>query len=137
MRVVESQHQFEPGVIRGDFDGFVEFVGDAFGQPFAPADLREADVVLHHLAALCDEILSVERHAEVDFLNGALPIFDGEAVKREHFEFEPGSLGDDQADGFGAFAMTQDARQAASLSPAPVAIHDDGDMARQRRGRQA
>ena len=47
------------------------------------------------------------------------------------FRRDPPAIGDDRADDFGAGLMTVGPVLAACLGPPPVAVHDDGDMARQ------
>ena len=65
---------------------------------------------------------------------GRVPVFGGKGIERE--ELDAGFLAgfDAFADGLGAGAVAGDARQAAVLGPAAVAIHDDGDVAWRARG---
>src|SRR5207253_2389740 len=104
------------------------------GEPVAPADDGEADVLAHDLFAFLDEVLLEERHQEVDFFGGPFPIFSAEAIEGELFDAEPATFLDGTANAADAFEVALDAFLAAFLGPAAVAIHDDGDMARQLRG---
>ena len=83
-----------------------------------------------------DEILLQQGHEEVEFRLGALPVLAAEAVERELADAEPAAFLDGGADAVGAAGVAFDARQAALLRPAAVAVHDDGDVLRQPRGVQ-
>ena len=62
---------------------------------------------------------------------GASPVLAAEGVKREDFDSAPDAVADDLADRLdtGGVAFHLDA--ATRLRPAPIAIHDDGDVAGQ------
>ena len=103
------------------------------GQPLAPADDREADVLVEDLLPLVEQILLQQRHEEVELGLGPLPVLGAEAVKRELPDAEPAAFLGDGIDRLGAARVALDARLARALRPAAVAVHDDGDVARQRR----
>ena len=85
---------------------------------------------VHDLVALVDEILVQQRHQEVEFGLRPLPVLAAEAVERELAEAEPAAFFDGGADALHAAGVALDARQAAFLGPAAVAVHDDGDVLR-------
>ena len=58
------------------------------------------------------------------------PVLRREGVERENFDAVIGGRLQRAPDRFGAGAMAGDARQPALLRPAAVAVHDDGDVAR-------
>ena len=93
--------------------------------------MDQADVVLLALGALGDEVVAVELHEEVDLGSGALPVFRTEAVEGEGVEAQAGAMGDHSPDGFGSAFVTADSGQASLAGPAPVAVHDDGYVARE------
>src|SRR6266478_5219187 len=67
----------------------------------------------------------------------AFPVFDAEAVQGELAEAEATAFLDGAAHTLDAAAVALDARQAALLRPAAVAVHDDGDVPRQPLGVEA
>src|SRR5205823_312950 len=69
-----------------------------------------------------------------DFGGGAFPVLEAEGIKREKIRpaallAQTGALGDDSANGLGAFLMPANALQPASHRPATVAVHNDGNVA--------
>ena len=72
-----------------------------------------------------------QHHQRADFGGRTLPVLDRERVERQHFEPEPRRGLDDVAHRVDAGAMPLDARQVPLPGPAAVAVHDDGDVARQ------
>ena len=119
---------FETGVVLAHRYGGIEFVKDALGQSVAPPDLDQADIVLHDLGPLLDQVVDVEVHERVDLLLGPLPVLGAEGVKREGLDIEPGAVRDDRPNVGGSFDVPVDAGQVAQVRPPPVAIHDDGNV---------
>src|SRR5262249_55042525 len=77
------------------------------------------------------------RHEEIEFCLGPFPVLRAETVERELPDAEPATFLDGRPNAVDAAAMSLDARQTALARPAAVAVHDDGDMARQTRGVEA
>ena len=116
----------------------------------APGD-EEADVVVEAVALADDaqahprpgervelpaQIEPQQPHEFADLLGGAFPILRREGVEGEIVDAEIDTAAHSLAGRVGAAAMAGDARQAAPCGPAPVAVHDDGDVPRRtRRGR--
>src|SRR4029077_20350994 len=76
-----------------------------------------------------------QMHQSEDFTFGTLPIFRRERVKGEILDFQIAAAFHAFTNGLGSSFVTLDARETARFGPATVAIHDDGDMARNDRGR--
>ena len=95
------------------------------------ADDAELDVVLEQRAELEADVALQQHHQRVDFGARPLPVLDRKRVQREHLDAEPRRALDDVAHGVDAGAVAFDARQMALRRPAPVAVHDDGDVRRQ------
>src|SRR5262249_1697233 len=88
----------------------------------------EADVLLHDLLPLLDQVLFEERHEEVELGLRALPVLAAETVERELPDPEPAALLDGRAHADHAARVPFDARQPPLPRPAAVAVHDDGDV---------
>ena len=101
------------------------------GELLGAADDAEADVVLEQRAELEPDVPLEQHHQRVDFGARPLPVLDRERVEREHVDAEPRRGFDDVAHRVDAGAVAFDARQVALRRPAPVAVHDDGDVRRQ------
>ena len=99
------------------------------GQPVHLADGDEADVVVHDLVALFDDVVAQKLHQRRDLLDGALPVLRRERVQRQRPQAHLARGANHLAHGLGALAVTLDARQAVLLSPAAVAVHDDRHVA--------
>ena len=95
------------------------------------ADLDAGLVQLGEVAA--DEALH-QPHQIVDLVDRARPVLGREAVEREVGDAELDRRAHRAPHRLDAVAMTDGARQAVLAGPAPVAVHDDGDVAR--RGRR-
>ena len=137
--VVEGQNEGHPGAARRRRLALGERREDRGGHALVAADAAEADAVLEQRRTLRGEVLAAEEHERVDLLRGTFPVLAREGVERERLDAEPGALGHDPANALGALAMTEHPWHAALRGPAPVAIHDHGDVAgesrRVRRGR--
>ena len=94
------------------------------------SDGLEADIFLEQLWRFFLQEFFEQMHQSKDLGLGALPILGGECVESEVFDLQIATALDTFAHSFGAFLMTFDAREAARLCPSAIAIHDDGDMAR-------
>jgi hypothetical protein len=105
-----------------------DFFEDRFGKSFAAADDLEANILAHEQFAFLNEELAKERHEEVEFVAWAFPVFAREAIESELGDAEAAAFFDGLADTLDAACMPLDPAEALSLSPATVAIHDDGDV---------
>ncbi len=99
----------------------------------AAADHAEADVVLEERVELAAQVVLEQAHERRDLALGPLPVLDREGVEGQHLEAEAGRGLDGVAHGLDAGAVALDPVLAAQLGPAPVAVHDDRDVARQAR----
>ena len=133
--VVDRQAHAEARIARTQANGLVEFPHRAFGQPFAAADPGHPGIAGHDLRPLFHEVPLEQLQEKIEFLGRAFPVFAGKAIKRDLLDAQPVALFRHPADAGGALAMSFDARQAPLPGPAPVAIHDDGDVPRQTIGR--
>ena len=77
------------------------------------------------------QVVLEQAHQRGDLGVGPLPVLDGERVERQHRDAEPRRGLDRIAHGLDAGAVAFDARQMAGRGPSAVAVHDDGDVARQ------
>ena len=66
--VVEREHERQAVVVSGFFERDVHFFEHRVGEIFQPADLAEADVVLHHRRPFLLQVLDVHLHEERDFV---------------------------------------------------------------------
>src|SRR5437868_14230464 len=127
----ESQLLVEACQLDGRSDLRFEMLRDAL----QAAKVADLDLLLVEVARLTIDEIAEDAHQSVDLARGARPIFGGERVDRQITNALIGTLARDPADILGAGAVSGQAWQAAPLGPAPVAIHDDRDMARDSRWR--
>ena len=79
---------------------------------------------------VADDLL--QQHEEAaDLLVGAGPVLAAEGVEREHLDAAPDGVADDLPDRLDAGGVAVHLGLAARLGPAPIAVHDDRDVARQ------
>src|SRR5439155_21568631 len=115
-------------VVTAEADVFVD-LGEYFRRQPAPlADRREADVLLHDLGPLFDQILVEQGHEEIELRLRSFPVFGTQAEKRQLADAEPAALLDRRADADDAAAMAFVPGQAAFLRPAAVSVHDHRDF---------
>jgi len=127
--VVEGNGKNHPGVAGRGLDGLAGVLLDGERQIVRAPKEPHADVVALDQRHLVADVLPKQLHEEFDFRFGAAPVFDREGVEGQSLDVEPSARFDGGASGLGARAMADDAREVALLRPAPVAVHDDGDMA--------
>ncbi len=77
------------------------------------------------------QVFAQQAHQKGDFGLGAAPVFQRKSVQGEGGNMQPGAGLNDGARRLHTGAMAGNARQMAALRPAAVAVHDDGNMARQ------
>ena len=75
------------------------------GQSLPPADDREANVLLHDLGPLVDQVLVEQGHQEFEFRLRPFPVLRAEAVERELANSEPTALFDGRPYALHAAAM--------------------------------
>jgi hypothetical protein len=98
----------------------------------ALADEAQAHTIAVQLTDLDLERLDEQRHQAHDLGTGSTPILATENEQRERADIALHALLDHHAHGSDAGSMTLGTSIAARACPAPVAVHDDGDVARQR-----
>src|SRR5947207_3097047 len=73
-----------------------------------PANRGEANILLHDLRPLDEQVFVEQRHEKVDFRLRPFPIFDAEAIKRELTDAEPAAFLNGGADAENAATMALD-----------------------------
>src|SRR5690606_39188510 len=73
-----------------------------------------------------------QTHQRADLIAGPTPVLAAEGEQRQRTDSATHALADRHAHRLDALAMTGLARHAARTGPAAVAVHDDGDVTRQR-----
>ena len=119
-------------IVRGQRNGIVDQLQQFGIDPRTFADHSEAHAVLVQLREVAADEAFHQPHEIVDLGGRPRPVLGREAVDRQvlHAELDGRAYGTPYS--LHALAMTDRARQAALFGPAPVAIHDDGDMTRHR-----
>ena len=103
----------------------------ALGHALHAADEADAHIVVVHLLELFEQVLREELHEELDLRTRALPVLCREGVDRQGLDAQiDGSL-EDVLERLDARLVARRADEALALRPASIAIHDDGDVARQ------
>ena len=97
-----------------------------------PDDLQP-HVVLVQLRRLGLEVMDEIFHQRIHLVLGPVPVLGGKGVEREIFDAEFAGGADDFARRIGATPVPLDAGQMPCPGPAAVAVHDDGNVLRQRR----
>src|SRR5262245_16926149 len=95
--------------------------------------MTNLDIFLMQVACLAVDELAKYAHQTIDLTRGTRPILGRKGIQRQVAHPLLGALAHDPTDVLGAGTMPCQARQPTSLSPAPIAIHDDRDMARNAR----
>ena len=107
---------------------------DQLGRQFIDApDEADAHILLVHLPFFLVEILGKEAHEEIDLIMRPLPVFRGKRIDRQNFQLQIDRCIQNIMQRIHTRAMTDRAQEALPLRPASVAVHDDGNMARQAR----
>src|SRR5207244_10979496 len=86
----------------------------------------------HEIWLRAVDCLLDEAHHHGDLVHRPAPVLRRERVERQIVEADLGAGADRRARRLHAFAMTGHARQPAPGRPPAVAVHDDGDVARDR-----
>src|SRR5271169_3431813 len=94
----------------------------------------QADIIFVERLDFRLEIAAEKAHQEVDFRLGTLfPVLLGEGVERQSRNSYARRGFDRRTHGGDAGAVSGNARHVPTPSPAPISIHDDGDMLRKTR----
>src|SRR5207244_2846231 len=132
--VAHGEDHGHAGVAPGRGDGGAQRLAHRRRQAAEAPDGEQADLMLHHLAELGRQVAAEERHEPVDLARRAAPVLGGEGVEREVADAEAPAGLHHRPHRLLADTVPLQARQAALLRPAPVAVHDDGHVARQASG---
>src|SRR5438552_14986026 len=126
--LVERHRQGEPGVVWCLQRHVLESA--AHGQRHAgrAADHAQPDLVLHQLRQLAIDRLLEQPHQHGDLVLGPAPVLRRERIEREEPQAHRVRRANDGARRLDALAVARHPGQAALGGPAPVAIHDDGDV---------
>ena len=92
----------------------------------------EPDAVLLQGVEFAAQVLLEQVHQRPDLVAGPLPVLGRESVEGQHLEAEFSARLDHVPHRRRTFTMALDPHPAALLSPATVAVHDDGNVPRQR-----
>src|SRR6202521_93521 len=96
------------------------------------SDVFQADIIFVERLDFRFEIAAQKAHQEIDFrLRTLLPVFFGEGIKCQRRNSDARSGFDRRTHGGDTGAMSSDARHVPAPGPAPVSVHDDGDMLRE------
>ena len=96
------------------------------------AENFQPDVILLHLVDGLVQIFVKQGHDGAHLVRRAFPVLGGEGVDRQIVETEVFAVGCDPAKCLAARGVARRARQTALLRPAAIAVHDDGNVPRQR-----
>src|SRR5439155_3746199 len=99
-----------------------------FREEIHTADRAELDVIPLELLALLPKHLLQDAHEPTHLPRASVPVFEREGVEREHLDPQLDGAFDHLPHGAPARAVPHQARQPAALRPAPVSVHDDGDV---------
>jgi hypothetical protein len=126
--VVEGDHQRGARIVAGQRHGFVDQLQQLCIDSRAFADHSEAHAVLVQFGKVAADEPLHQSHEIVDLGGRPRPVLGREAVDRQILDAEFDGCTHGAPHGLHAHAVAHGARQAALLCPAPVAVHDDGDM---------
>ena len=129
--IVQRDVQDHTGVFRQRFSGFASIFLDGFGEFVSAPQKTHADIVSLEQRHLFANVFAQELHQEFDLGFGAAPILDGKGVESERFDLQTRGGLDGNTGRFCSGAVSGNARKMTLLSPAAVAVHDDGDVARE------
>src|SRR5207342_2283342 len=102
---------------------------DGFGEAFALANEADAHAAAVEFVDLALERTQEQLHQCADFVFRTSPVLAGKCEQGERLDAGFETEIDAQVDGTRAGAVADHAWPAASLRPAAVAVHDDGEMA--------
>ncbi len=117
-------------VVLGQLFRFVEKCEHVRLEAVAVADDPHAHAVLVQLGEILAHETFQQSHQVVDFLGGPRPILGAERINGQYLDAELARRAHRAPQRLDAAAMPFPARQTARRRPAPVAVHDDGDVER-------
>ena len=100
----------------------------AVGQALAVAHHAELHVVVGEEFHLIEA--EHEPHDGLNLVGGTVPVLGGEGVERQVLHAQPGAFGGDFLYRVESGLVAEGAVQSTVCSPAPVAVHDDGNVLR-------
>src|SRR5690606_28811632 len=118
----------QAGVALGLRDGVFDTLLEPARPRFDVAEVAQPDVVPVEVLELAAKEAVEEPDNRVHFRLGAAPVLGAEGVDGQVLDAMVGEAFDHAADVFGAGAMAGGAGEAPLACPAPIAIHDDGDV---------
>jgi hypothetical protein len=130
--VVEGDDEIERGIGLGELDGVVDQPQDIAVEAVAGADHPDLDAVLVQIGEVAPDEAAHQAKQVVDLLARAPPILRGEAEEGEMGDAELERCLDRAADALHPLPVTLGARKPPLSGPTTVAIHDDGNMPRDR-----
>ena len=128
--VVESHRQREPAIVGGQRFGLDDERDNIGLEIVAFADDPDPDPVGVEFGEIVANEALEEAHQHRHLVRRTAPVLRREAIDRQELHAALDRRADDPAHRLDAAPMTLEARQAARLSPAAVAVHDDGDVGR-------
>src|SRR2546421_2809159 len=128
--VVRGDAQRQPAVFRREPLALLDQQADLRIEAPDVAHHLEADAVAMHALELAGERGLEELHQQRHLLGRPAPVLGAEGEQRQIFNAAFGAVLHRDAHRFEAAAVAGNARQHAAACPAPVAIEDDGDVAR-------
>src|SRR3984893_5184008 len=128
--IVEGDDERRAFVIRGQLLRFVEEREYVRVETLAVADHPHAYAVFVKLGEILAHEALQQSHQVVDLLERPRPVFGAEGIDGQHLDAEVARRAHRTPQRYDALTMPFPARQSARRRPAPVAVHDDGDVER-------
>jgi len=130
--IIEGDDKRQPTVFVQALHGAFEAGAKVRTEGPVIADEPEADALLGERVEFTFEVIAKQTLEIGNLFLCSTPIFRGKSIERKDFDAILYCSSQGTANGLGARTVTGNARKAALLCPAAVAIHDDGDVARDR-----
>ena len=121
----------QPGVFRCPPLRLYQRVALLFRQRRLVAQNQDTNILLVQFINFGRKEIQNQLHQRADFLLRALPVLRREGVDAQRLNLQVVGMADDFAQGFRALPMPHRHVQPMLFRPAAVAVHDDGDVARQ------
>jgi len=128
--IVESDDQHQAVIALGQLFGFFKQSPDVGRQVLALADNPHADIAFVQIGEIVADEAPKQRQQVANFRLRPRPVFGAERKDGEYGNPEIAGGAHGLAQRLDPAAMPFHARQTARRGPAPVAVHDDSDMAR-------
>ena len=134
--VVETHVQHHAGVAGGVGLGLGQGAPHALGQGPPLAHEVQADAGAQQFGHFAHQRLAHQLHQPADFVGRAIPVLGGKGKHRQHLHAALGTATNAAAQRLDPLAVAGDARQQAPPRPTAIAVHHDGDVAREVAGRR-